>query len=278
MKLVYENKRGKIVMKGGGRAGFNITQIKGISLPENDVSTVRYPNMPGQTVTRSTPMERFITISADVRDENKKELSRAMGVFSAPGVLYITSCGKTKKISARCVSFEPNKSMGAYTPFTVQLCADNPYFEDLYETLTPITERRGVLSSPFVLGCKFSERILKNNVINRGDADVEPVFEITSSMGAECPYGICIKNTTNSDEIMLNTDVSPGEVITVDVKNRKVTSSTRGNIISCLSEFASLADFAFETGVSLCEISAAEISGELTAVCRHNNSYASAVV
>ena len=37
MKLVYENERGKVVMKGGGSDTFNITQIKGISLPENDV-------------------------------------------------------------------------------------------------------------------------------------------------------------------------------------------------------------------------------------------------
>ena len=75
MKLVYENKKGKIVLKGGGRGGFNIIKITGISLPENDVSTVRYPNMAGQIVTRLTPMERVITISADVRDENKKSRS-----------------------------------------------------------------------------------------------------------------------------------------------------------------------------------------------------------
>ena len=278
MKLVYENKRGKIVMNGGGRGNFKITQIKGISLPENDVSTVRYPNMPGQIVTRATPMERFVTISADVRDDNKKELSRAIAVFSAPGILYISSCGKTKKISVRCVSFEPNKSMGAYTPFTVQLCADNPYFEDLYETVTSITSRQGELTSPFVLGCKFSKRTLKNNVINRGDAATEPVFEITSSAGAVCPCGISIKNLTNSDELTLNTDVSAGEVITVDIKNRKITSNQRGNIISCLADYTSLADFSIEPEIAVCEISAKEIMGEITAVCRHRNLYASAVV
>ena len=278
MKLVYENKRGKVVMNGGGRGGFNITQIKGLSLPENDVSTVRYPNMPGQIVTRLTPMERIVTISADVRDENKRELSRAMGVFSAPGTLYITSRGKTKKIEARCVSFETNKSMGAYTPFTVQFCADQPFFEDLYETVTPISNRRGILTSPFVLGCVFSERTLKNMVINRGDAKTQPVFEISSTAGAVCPYGIYIKNLNNSDEITLNTDVLAGEVITVDIKNRKITSNQRGNIISCLAEYTSLADFSIEPEIVVCEISAKEISGEITAVCKHNNLYASVVV
>lgn len=278
MKLVYENKKGKIVMKGGGRGGFNIIKITGISMPESDVSSVRYPNMAGQVVTRLTPMERMITISADVRDENKKELSRALRVFSSPGTLYITSMGKTKKAEVRCVSFEPGKSMGVYTPFTVQLCADNPYFQDLYETKTKITSRDGLLTSPFVLECEFSSRKLQNNVINYGDASIEPVIELKSHLGAVCPYGISIKNLTNGDEIVLNTDIAPGEVITVDVKNRKITSNIRGNIISCLGEFTSLSEFLFDEEISCCQVFAAEIDGEITATCRHINNYISATV
>jgi len=278
MKLVYENKKGKIVLKGGGRGGFNIIKITGISLPENDVSTVRYPNMAGQIVTRLTPMERVITISADVRDENKKELSRALRVFSIPGTLYITSSGKTKKTDVRCVSFEPGKSMGMYTPFTVQLCADNPYFQDLYETKTKITNKEELLTSPFVLECEFSSRKLQNNVVNYGDSPVEPVFELESFLGAVCPYGISIKNLTNGDEIVLNTDIAAGEVITVDVKNRKITSNIRGNIISCLGEFTSLSKFLFDEEISACQVYAAEIDGEITATCIHTNNYLSATV
>lgn len=278
MKLVYENERGKVVLKGGGRGGFNITQIKGISLPENDVRTIRYPNVAGQTVTSATPMERFITISADVRDEQKKYIAHAMRVFSVPGTIYITSFGKTKKIKGRCVSFEPNKSKGAYIPFTVQLCADNPYFEDIYETKTQICIRNELLKSPFVLSTRFSERLLKNNVINHGDIAVEPVFEITSLEGMVCPEGIKIKNLTNGNEITINTDIEPGEVITVDMKRRKITSNTRGNIIACVAEHNSLAQFLVDVGVSEIEISATGATGEIIAVCRHNNNYISAVV
>lgn len=278
MKLVYENERGKVTMYGGGKKGINITRISGISLPENDVNTVRYPNIAGQTVTRSTPMERIITISADVQDESKKQILNAAKVFSCPGTIYITSFGKTKKIKARCMSFEPNKSKGKYIPFTVQFCADNPYFEDIYETKTQICSHKGMLSSPFVLGCKFSERMLRNNVVNHGDVAIEPVFEITSVEGAVCPQGIFIKNLTNGGIMRLMTNVAPGEIITVDVKNRKVTSSTRNNIISRLTQDTSLSRFSIDVGVSVVEIFANNAEGEISALCRHNNNYISAVV
>ncbi len=278
MKLVYENKRGRIVMYGGGADGFNITQIRGISLPESDVSTIRYPNVAGQTVTRSTPMERMITVSADIKDENRKQITRAMGIFSYPGVIYITAYGKTKKINARCVSFEVNKNQGAYVPFVVQFCADNPYFEDIYECKTPIYNRVGKLHSTFVLGCVFSERMLNNNVINRGDTDIEPVFEISSESGASCPEGITIKNATNGNTITLNTDILIGEKITVDVKNRKITSNIRGNMIFCLSEETALTNFVMPVGISAIEVLAPDLDGKLNIWCLHNNNYISVVV
>lgn len=278
MRLVYENERGKIVMHGGGGQNWNITRIAGVSLPEFDVNSVRYPYMPGQVVTRANVMERYITVSGDVRDENRKHISRAVNVFSVPGILYVESFGKTKKINVRCVSFEPNQNKGAYIPFTVQFCADNPYFEELYETKTQISYRKKKLLSPFVLGCAFSERMLRNNVINRGDAVCEPVFEISSLCGALCPYGISIKNLRNGNTIKLMTDVLDNELITVDVKNRKIVSSKRGNLLSCLAEFASLAEFSLDTGVSAVEIVAEGISGEIQAVCRHTNNYISADV
>lgn len=278
MKLVYENEKGRIAMYGGGSNEFNITQISGLSIPVNDVATVRYPNAAGQVVTKSVPMERMITISADVRDENNKKISKAASVFSLPGVIYITSFGKTKKIKARCVSFEPNKRRGAYIPFTVQFCADNPYFSDVYETVTPIIRRNGRLSSPFVLGCMLSERMVKNSVINRGDTDIEPVFEITSNNGTACPEGITIKNFANGNTIVLNTDIKQGEVITVDVKTRKITSNVRGNLISCLNKDTSLSRFLINTGISVLEISAEGSDGTISACCKFNNNYVSAVV
>ena len=227
MRIVYENERGKVTMYGGGAScGFNILQISGLSLPENDVSTVRYPNLAGQTVTKSTPMERVITIMADVYDENSRKISSAARVFSIPGVMYITALGKTKKINCRSVSFEIGTKRGSYIPFTVQLCADNPYFEDIYETKLSVSKREGCIKAPLILGSEFSKRYTEKNVINSGDVSLEPVFEITSDKGIICPEGITIKNKTNGNFITLDTDVSAGETITVDIKTTFTEETT----------------------------------------------------
>lgn len=278
MRLVYENERGKITMHGGGKAGFNIINISGLSLPENNVNTIRYPGIAGQTVTKSTPMERYITISGDVYDENDKRIVNAARVFSLSGDLYITTNGKTKKINCRTVSFDVGNKKGSYIPFTVQFCADNPYFEDIYETKIYISKREEKLSSPFVLGCAFSKRLTKNNIINSGDVAIEPVFEISSVKEIICPEGITIKNITNGASITLVTDILANETITVDIKNREIRSNLRGNLLFSLKTDTSISRFSLEPGVSLVEISAPGSGGELLTVCRHNNSYVSVAV
>lgn len=278
MRLVYENERGKITMYGGGKRGFNIISISGLSLPESNVNTVRYPNIAGQTVTNSTPMERYITISGDVYDDNSKNITNASKVFSMPGIMYITTYGKTKKIHCRTVSFDIGNKKGSYIPFTVQFCADNPYFQDIYETKVYISKREGKLSSPFVLGCLFSERLIKSNVVNSGDVAIEPVFEISSKKARLCPEGITIKNTTNGASITLVTDILADEKITVDVKNREIKSNLRGNILFCLKTDTSISRFSLDPGVSMVEISAPGSSGELLSVCRYNSNYVSIAV
>lgn len=278
MRLVYKNERGKISMHGGGNVGFNIISISGLSLPENNVNTVRYPNIAGQTVTKSTPMERFITISGDVCDENSKQMTNAARIFSLPGTLYITTYGKTKKINCRTVSFDVGNKRGSYIPFTVQFCADNPYFEDMYETKVFISRREKKLSSPFVLGCEFSKRWTKSNVINSGDVALEPVFEISSQNKNVHPEYITIKNLTNGAFITLITDVLAGETITLDIKKREIKSNLRGNMLSCINKESSLSRFLLDYGVSVVEFSAPGSSGELTTICKYNNSYVSATV
>ena len=91
-----------------------------------------------------------------------------------------------------------------------------------------------------------------------------------------CPYGIGITNIKSGKTIRILTDMSADECITVDVKNRKITSNKKGNILSCLAEFASLSEFVLEPGVSAVEVAAEEISGEIQAVCTHTNNYISA--
>ena len=101
MKIIYENERGKVVMYGGGSGIFNIIEIRGLSMPENDIDTVYYPDMAGCIVNKSTSQERVITISGDVRDATGKNIARATHIISKPGAMTIISSGQSKKIFVR---------------------------------------------------------------------------------------------------------------------------------------------------------------------------------
>lgn len=273
MKLTYENERGKVSMYGGGGSIFNIIEIRGLSMPENDIDSVYYPNVAGCVVEKSTPQERAITISADARDITGKNILRAMNIFAKPGTITIASGGRTRKISARCLSFETNKRKGIYVPFVLQFMADNPYFQDAQNTKTVINKRENLLATSFILPCAVSVRKIEAMLINKGDVPIEPVFNITSLNGAVCPDGIVIENLDTGAKIKLNTNIYAKETIEVDVKNRHITSSVRGNIISCLDEETSISAFFLDLGVSNIKISAQDIEGDMYAECTFNNNY-----
>lgn len=273
MKLTYENERGKIVMYGGGEGIFNIIEIRGLSLPENDIDSVYYPNVAGCVVQSSTPQERAITISADARDAAGTNVLRAMNIFSKPGTITIASGGRTRKISARCLNVETNKRKGIYVPFVLQLMADNPYFQDVHDTKTVINKREKLLATSFLLPCAMSVRKTEAMLVNKGDVPIEPVFNISSLNGAVCPDGIVIENLDSGVKIKLNTDIGAKETIEVDVKNRRILSSERGNIISCLDEETSISAFFLDLGVSTVRISAQDIEGDMYAGCTFNNNY-----
>ncbi len=278
MKLIYENKKGKVEMYGGGGDGFNIIEITGLSLPENDIETVYYPNVPGRKVESATPLERIITLSGDIYDKTNKKLERAINVFSCPGTITINSNGKVRKISARCISFEPNRRRGFFVPFTAQFTADDPYFTDANETKVYVFKREKLLSTEFSLPCMVSSRITEADIINRGDGSIEPVFEISSKEGAVCPEGIVIRNRNNGNEIKLLCNVEENEVITVNVEMRKITSNIRGNLISYMADETSISRFALDSDISAVEIAANDMEGKIYAVCRYSNRYLYALI
>ena len=278
MKLTYENKRGKVVMNGGGGEGFNIIEVTGLSLPENDMDIVYYPNVPGRKTESSTPLERIITLSGDIFDRTNKKMERAINVLSRPGNIVINSNGKVRKIKARCISFEPNKKRGAYIPFTAQFVADNPYFTDVDETKVYVFRREGKIVSQFALPCVVSTRRTEADIINRGDSAIEPIFELSSINGAVCPGGITIRNRENGNEIKLLCDLLESEVITVDVENRKITSNKRGNLISVMADETSISRFSIDGDISTVEIVVKDVTGSFYAVCRYFNKYLYALI
>lgn len=278
MKLTYENKRGKVVMYGGGGDGFNIIEIRGLSLPENDMETVYYPYVAGRKVESVTPLERIITLSGDILDKTNKKLERAINVFSHPGTIIINSNGKVRKISARCISFEPNRRRGNFVPFAAQFVADDPYFTDVNETRVYLFKQEKKLGTQFIPPCMISSRKTEADIINCGDGAIEPVFEISSLQGVVCPNGITVRNRQNGNEIKLMCDIEKNEVITIDVKMRKITSNKRGNLISFMTDETSISRFLVDNDISTLEVVADDMKGNLYAVCRYENRYLYALI
>lgn len=278
MKLTYENEIGRVVLRGGTDSVYNITEIGGLSIPETMVDFVRYPDTAGQTVTRISVLPRTITIAGDICDKTGKYTSHAAKVFSRGGTVHVTTNRSTRKINCRCVSFEPSKRRGTFVPFTMQLIADNPYFEDVVESKTYLAKKSKLLASSFSLPAIFSKRTGEAVVINRGDVFCEPVIEISALEEAKCPKGIVIQNRTTGASLKLTACVLAGECIKVDVENRKVSGSIQGNLIGCLASDTPMSKFLLAEGVNDLCVTAEDEEQTLFVVCRYRNKYAEAVL
>ncbi len=278
MKLIYENDIGRVVLRGGSDSVFNITDISGLSIPDVDAACVRYPGVAGQTVTQVTYLPRTITVAGDICDQRGTHTAQAAKVFSEAGTVYITNRRDTRKICCRTVRFEPEKSRGMYVPFTLQLIADCPYFEDLTESVRAVKTREKKLKSPFLLPMVFSVRKEQAAVINHGNVPLEPVIEIFAPNDAPCIKGILIENRTTGEKLVLNTKVLAGERLIIDVENRSVTGTMQGNLMHALSKQTPLSKFLLAKGRNELFVFAEDEEQPLTVSCRYRCKYIEAIL
>ena len=278
MKLIYENSVGRVTLRGGTDAIYNITVISGLSIPETLAETVRYPGVAGQEVTAVSHLPRTITIAGDICDKTGKHTAFAANVFSKSGTVYIATSRSMRKIGCRPLSFLPAKRKGTYVPFTLQLIADNPYFEDTAEPIATGATKTKLLKAPFILPQAFSNRKSEARVINRGSVPIEPEFKISAAKEASCPNGILIENRTTGAKLKLHTGLLENETIVIDIGNRKITGSVQGNLIGVLSVDTPMSKFTLCEGVNDILITAEDEAATLFAYCHYQNRYAEAVL
>ncbi len=277
MKLIYENSVGRITMRGGTDAIYNITEISGLSLPEVTADTVRYPGEAGQEVTQLLYLPRTITIAGDICDKTGKHTAFMANVCAKSGTMYVAQNRSVRKISCRVLSFLPGKRKGVYVPFTLQLVADKPYFEDSSETEVVIAKREKTLSSPFIFPTHFSKRTARANILNRGSVPLEPVFLISSKEHAVCPNGIIIENMTTGERLKLHLEVLSGETIKIDIENRKISGSVQGNLIGALDAATPMSKFSLSEGINDISLTAEDETVPLFMSCHYQNKYVQAL-
>ena len=133
--------------------------------------------------------------------------------------------------------------------------------------------RKDLVESSFILPCLFTERENKCNVVNRGDVPAEPIITICGISAPQGDGGIAVINHTTGKRLELETSVAFGEIITIDIPNRTVTSSISGNIISVLSLDSYLADFCLVEGKNLLEAESYDTEQRISVVVSYENQY-----
>lgn len=281
MHLIYENKYG-ILSMGNKSDRWRITGIKGLNLTGKTYNMVRYGTFGGQETIYSSYDARIITISGDVYSENlSEELSRALRIFNEPGTLSVISKHKQRLIKCNQITFNEVSRRGCFIEFTLQFICDNPYFNDLFPTVTGVFGRIGLIKGSFTLPCSFSTRNNNKYILNSGDSTSEPIFNIyiksQDGENTDENIGYKITNLTTNQMIWLKYEGCEGEVITINIPERKIESSINGNIIINISDDTFLNDFQLAKGENFINVLNYNTSETVNVECIHDNFYIEAV-
>ena len=110
---------------------------------------------------------------------------------------------------------------------------------------------------------------------NYGEVDVEPVITIYNfdDEENEITGEIAIENKTTGQTVKLVTGTEKNEVITVNIENRKVTSSFRENITHLISDDTFLNRFWLAPGKNLIEVRHGNVGEHISVVCSYYSNY-----
>lgn len=284
--MTFENAYGSIEFGGGDAPVYRTTEVTGLGPPQKEFNVVSYAGQAGQETIAEKDLPRVITLGGDLcRTEGvQEELSRMARVLYHPGELKIHSGSKKRKIACRCTAFDDPERRGPNVArFVVQFTADNPFFTDFEPREIPVFQRELLLEGSFTLPCMFSKRTSRQNIFNMGDVKTEPIFTIysldsdaeTSAIDGET--GIVVTNHTTGQHIQLECSTTPGEVITIDIPNRRVESSKNPDIITTLTGDSFLSNFWLAEGGNDVEVISYNTGETISVICRYDNQYVEAV-
>ena len=282
LTLKYKNNLGTVLMQGGGQESpLRVTGIDGVGLVTREYNTAVYSGYDGQETLGSRTLARSITVAVEVADKAAVQVVRhALDVLSQGGKLYIKDENLERCITCNQVHVtETNRILrGQILTFAVQFICDSPFFEDAYDTVVPLYKRIKLLETPFTLPAMFGEIILGGSIEIKGALSVEPIITIHYPTKLEGTESIVLTNGTTGKSVRLDYAPSADETITIDIKNRKVTSNINGNIINYISRDTFLGDFVLIKGINTISVNVGDITPDFTIECRYNNLYNEAVI
>lgn len=281
--IEYKNDLGRVRFGGGSdKSRWKLIQAEGLGLSGKSFNVAAYPGQAGQVTLSEKTEARTITLKGDVRFDKDRpahfEISNALRVLNVPGVLTVSNGIRTRKIGARCMSFEQGDRHGPYQVFIAQFICDNPYFEEVRESSAAVMYRTPLIKKTFSFPTAFAIRRTRSVVYNAGDAAAEPIITIEcTSEGENEEIGLDIINHTTGQSIELEYNPAAGEQVVINIPERSIYNNSGENLIETISDDSFLDDFVLAVGgndlevINRCE-AAVRVS------CGYLNRYAEAVI
>ena len=279
MELIFSNSMGTLNLYGSGGHYFTICEIEGLEPCEKNRSLKTYVGEDGSFEDSSQYASRIITISGDIKcDNNLMNLFKnASRVLSKKGILTVKRDDILRQITVNSASITIGKRYNAYYTFVIQLTCDYPHFRDTNTTVIPIFSLNKLLTNTSVLPTILSQRTSSGTLNNLGDIKIYPVITISKNADISGTNNISIENKTTNKKIILKKDLSKDEIITINTKNRTITSNVDGNIISTLDFYSSLSEFWLDCGINEIFVTIDGAYSDITVIIEYYNEYLEAL-
>ena len=254
MKIIYKNDFGTVAMFGEDNNGFSICDIDGLTLLGKERNLIHFHNKDGYDESGAFWGQRIITISGDIKSDNKDLLKKAIRVFSMPGTLTVDTDFCLYTIKVNDTTFKTQQKNSMYKTYCVQFSCDFPHFSDSSDILSGVYSRKKLITSETFLPAVFSSRTSGGIIKNTGDIPIEPKITIKSLADAPEDGVITIENKTTDKKIIINYKISFNEIITIDIPKRLITSSVKGDITSYLDHESYLCDINLICGENFIDV------------------------
>lgn len=248
LKFISQNKI--LEMDGSGELDASVISVSGLGVPSKKYNTVKYVDLPGQVFVSEAVLPREISLKGDIYTKGAMPVSGYHIFFSDGGTMHILNDSGKKKIDYKVSKFETGEKNGDFVPFELGLICDYPYFSDSVNSEIEIYKRVDKVTGRFSLPKVFTERITESDITNYGQVKAEPVIKISCIASGVYSGGITLYNTRNGKALKLAVNLMVGETITLDVKNRSISSNLRENCYGVLASDSVLSEFLIEKGTN----------------------------
>ncbi len=278
MRIILENELGTIELSGGGGGAFRVFALSGLGIPQYERRTFASYDFDGAVESGRRIPQRTIVIGGDYKG-TERDASRLLKLLSKPCRMVIIQDALNREANVSCANVEFEQKNGVYTKFAIALSCDDPYFYDSEPTRVGLYVKEKLITGETMLPAVFSMHTAYARIEPSGDAEIEAKYVISGKrISGEEEGSIVISNLTTGKSFTLLYLPQDGEIITIDMKDRTITSDIAGNLIEYISDDSFLADLVIEKNGA--ELSALGYGGasDISAFLIYKNKYIEAVV